>query len=395
MPEFMDKLSRSSLKSKNTNEQKHQAYRWIIANYLTIIFLFSCCQYTNSQSLFKGLENLFIQPKAYIANFTPVRPAIDGNIHDPAWQQASWTDYFVDIEGDKNPLPAMHTRAKMLWNDSCLFVAAEIQDPHVWATLKQRDDIIFHDNDFEIFIDPDNDTHQYFEIEVNALNTIFDLFLTKPYRNGAKAFISYDVTSLQSAVQVNGTLNNSSDKDSGWTVEMAIPFRSVILGNSWKAPEEGTLWRINFSRVQWDTEIVDNKYIKSKSELGKALTEHNWVWSPQGLIDMHYPERWGYLQFTRTFNNDAIFRFPYIEKQKQYLWLIYYRQKKYFSSHRNYAKSLGELDINEAMIKIESKNNEINMEATGHQFTAYIFDQANRWSINDEGLIQKVKQVPQ
>ena len=25
--------------------------------------------------------------------------------------------------------------------------------------------------------------------------------------------------------------------------------------------------------------------------------EDNWVWSPQGLVDMHVPERWGVVQF--------------------------------------------------------------------------------------------------
>ncbi|CEN48597.1 hypothetical protein CCAN2_1920045 [Capnocytophaga canimorsus] len=50
------------------------------------------------------------------------------------------------------------------------------------ATLKERDTVIFHNNDFEIFLDPDNDSHNYYEFEINALNTVWDLFLTKPYR---------------------------------------------------------------------------------------------------------------------------------------------------------------------------------------------------------------------
>ena len=49
-------------------------------------------------------------------------------------------------------------------------------------------------------------------------------------------------------------------------------------------PQNGTEWRINFSRVEWTP--------------GKPR-EDNWVWSPQGLIDMHVPEHWGYLHFTR------------------------------------------------------------------------------------------------
>ena len=46
----------------------------------------------------------------------------------------------------------------------------------------QHDAVIFHNNDFEVFIDPDGDTHNYYELEINALNTVWDLFITKPYR---------------------------------------------------------------------------------------------------------------------------------------------------------------------------------------------------------------------
>ena len=73
----------------------------------------------------------------------------------------------LDIEGDAKPEPRYRTRAKMLWDDAFLYVAAELEEPHVWATLRQRDTVIFMDNDFEIFIDPDGDTYAYYEIEVN------------------------------------------------------------------------------------------------------------------------------------------------------------------------------------------------------------------------------------
>ena len=72
----------------------------------------------------------------------------------------------------------------MLWDDTYLYVGALLEEPHVWATLTQHDSVIFHDNDFEVFIDPDGDNHEYCEIEINALNTEWDLFLNKPYRDG-------------------------------------------------------------------------------------------------------------------------------------------------------------------------------------------------------------------
>ena len=50
-----------------------------------------------------------------------------------------------------------------------------LEDPHVWGTLTEKNSFIFNDPDFEIFIDPDGDNHDYYEFEINALGTIWEL----------------------------------------------------------------------------------------------------------------------------------------------------------------------------------------------------------------------------
>ena len=370
-------------------KKRYELYSKIILLALLSYFPFDSI----SQISFAGFEHLFVPPKTYIAPYAKHALNVDGDISDKAWQAATWTDSFMDIEGDKKPQPKYRTRAKMLWNDSCLFVAVELQEPHIWANLKQHDNIVYYDNDFEVFIDPTNDAHQYFEIEVNALNTILDLFMPKPYRNGGVAMLSYNATGLLSAVKVHGTLNHPNDKDSCWVIEMAIPFRSIYLGNKWSPPVNGALWRINFSRVQWETEIAEGKYIKRKDASGKILPEHNWVWSPQGVINMHYPERWGYLQFTTDTIRSATFILPQFEKRKQYLWLLYYKQKAYFSKHRKYAASLKDLKITTSDLQVNGDKNVLTMEATTRQFTIYITDNTNTLSINDEGFVQTLKKI--
>ena len=40
---------------------------------------------------------------------------------------------------------------------------------------------IFHDNDFEVFVNADGTTHNYKEYEMNSLNQTWDLALNKPY----------------------------------------------------------------------------------------------------------------------------------------------------------------------------------------------------------------------
>jgi hypothetical protein len=180
----------------------------------------------------------------------------------------------------------------MLWDDRYLYIAADLEEPHVWATLTTHDSVIFHDNDFEVFLNPTGDTLNYFEFEMNALNTGWDLFLPKPYKKGGRADNSWEIPGLQTAVAVDGTLNDPRDRDRGWTLEIAMPWSAFTARSARGRPKPGDEWRINFSRVEWQVDIVDGKYRKRP-----GLKEDNWVWSPQGLIDMHVPERWGYLRF--------------------------------------------------------------------------------------------------
>src|SRR5579872_6211653 len=106
-----------------------------------------------------------VAQKHYVCSYTSRPPVIDGAGDEVAWQQAAWTEDFLDIEGDLRPVPALRTRAKMLWDSVNLYIYAEMEEPDLWATLRQHDTIVYHDNDFEVFIDPDGDRENYFELE--------------------------------------------------------------------------------------------------------------------------------------------------------------------------------------------------------------------------------------
>lgn len=235
-----------------------------------------------------------VQPRHYLCHraVSPVR--IDGKLDDPAWAAAPWTEVFIDIQGEQLPTPRFRTRAKLLWDDNYLYVAADIQESDLRATLTEHDSVIFHDNDFEVFLNPSGDGRNYFEFEINALNTSWDLFLPKPYREGGKADNSWDIPGLKSAVALEGTLNNPTDRDRGWTVEIAFPWKAFGSRAPVERPAAGETWRVNFSRVEWEFNVVDGKY-----QNRPGVREANWVWSPQGEINMHIPSRWGYVQFVR------------------------------------------------------------------------------------------------
>ncbi|TRZ44508.1 carbohydrate-binding family 9-like protein [Robertkochia solimangrovi] len=253
--------------------------------------------------LFMGTLQLCAQqmPEVYIAPKLSVPVEIDGEA-EHLWDAIPFTKDFTDIEGDK--VPRYQTRMKMAWDDQYLYFYAELQEPHVWGTLHQRDTIIFYNNDFEIFIDPDGDTHNYMEFEMNALNTVWDLWLVKPYRAGGPIIDNWDIKGLKTAVSVQGTINDPGDVDKGWTLEVAMPWSALLESDPTGKIPVDRFYRINFSRVNWDHEIDGKKYSRKKDENGKYLREYNWVWSPQGVINMHEPEHWGYVYFSENPEND-------------------------------------------------------------------------------------------
>jgi len=279
-------------------------------------------------------------PRNYIAYHTDEAIDIDGKATEISWSKVPWTDDFIDIEGVK--IPTYRTRMKMMWDDAYFYFYAELEEPHIWGDITKRDAVIFYNNDFEIFIDPDGDTHNYYEFEINALNTIWDLFLSKPYRDHGLVLNNWDYKGIKTAVHIDGTLNDPSDKDDKWTVEIAIPWKSIneTYDDKIIAPR-GKTWRVDFSRVNWDFELVNGKYQRKKDKFGKYLPEYNWVWSPQGVINMHEPEHWGFVKFSeKNVGEKDVFKYDPDIKIKLKLYEIYRKMRANYSASNKWNKSL-------------------------------------------------------
>ena len=220
---------------------------------------------------------------------------IDGRLDDEAWGTAPWTDAFVDIQGDADPAPRFADPCPHALGRRIISTSAPCSKSRMsGARLTQHDSIIFHDNDFEIFIDPDGDNHEYYEIEINALNTEWDLFLKKPYRDGGPAVNEWEIPGLKTAVQISGTLNDPRDTDTSWSVELAIPWKSLAEHAHRPAPPQRRRPVAN----QLLAGRVAARNLGGKYRKIPNTPEDNWVWSPQGKVDMHRPERWGYVQFS-------------------------------------------------------------------------------------------------
>ena len=312
-----------------------------IALVLTIVQMFPKTASAQVLAADRWANMYSIVPRGYVCYRAEKPIVIDGRIDDPSWRYAPWTEYFIDIEGDVKPRPRFRTQAKMLWDDTYFYVIADMQEPHVWGTLTYHDAIIYNDNDFEIFMDPNSDNCEYYEMEINALNAEWDLFLRHTDHDKYPDASDWEIPGLKTAVHVNGTLNDFTDIDRGWSVEFAIPW--AVLGEyAHKAapPKDGDQWRLNFSRVEWRHELIDGFYRRVK-----GWREDNWVWSPQGVINMHSPEKWGYVQFTTGKPGTVQYRPDPTEPSRMLLNGIYWAQEDNKRIHGRFTGSIEDLAV--------------------------------------------------
>jgi len=264
---------------------------------------------------------IFPWPEEQVAHYTAYRVdeqlMIDGRLDEVSWRRVPRSPRFVDLISGR---PTIHdTRAAVLWDDTYLYVGFWIEEPHVTATLTERDALIYTNNDVEVFIAGQD---AYYEFEINALGTIYEVFFIweEAYERGGYqqvaefqrdhpqvqpfngvgftnhprgpriGFWNWDFPGLKSGVYVDGTLNDDSDRDRGWTVELAFPWA----GMRWLAhaderalpPRDGDTWRMDFSRF--------NQY----REAPPANDSSGWAWSAHGVWDSHIPERFPYIHFS-------------------------------------------------------------------------------------------------
>lgn len=318
------------------------------------------------------MPSLRQQPRSYVCRRTLTEPAVDGRLDEAVWGHAPWSELFVDIEGDTKPAPLFETRMRMLWDDEALYIGARLLEPHIWGTLTEHDAVIYHDNDFEVFLDPSGCGHHYVELEVNPLNTTWDLLLTHPYRSGGMPISGWEFEGLRTAVWIDGTLNDPSDVDRAWQVEIAIPWRSLRdVAMVSCPPTDGDQWRINFSRVEWQHSIVEGAYTKIPE-----TPEYNWVWSPQYAIDMHRPEWWGILEFTERAIDPPKAR-PLLDWENRVaLMAVWEAEQRHLEEHGRYSENQGALGL---------ELDGLTIEATSSMFEARIgacrVDHMLRWTV--------------
>ncbi|GHU09663.1 hypothetical protein FACS1894151_07890 [Spirochaetia bacterium] len=256
----------------------------------------------------------------YICRYTGAPIVIDGNLNKDVWQAAQKSRRFVDMVSGE---PAFFdTKMAALWDNTNLYVGFWLEESAVRATKTERDSYVWFDNDVEIFLDGDD---CYYELEINAFNTVYEVFFVYQdalkkgsrfdvpqfdlyehdidvlcgFQDGSRvgksprgkrwAFMDWDFPGLQTAVQVQGKINESAHVDSGWTVEIALPWKgfAALLPNRKFPPTDKDSIRGNFFRFE------------ALRYHGKTVTESpGWALGEHGVYDSHLPEKFPRIVFS-------------------------------------------------------------------------------------------------
>lgn len=181
-------------------------------------------------------------PVEYVARRAVEAPVIDGLPDDAPWRKATWSEPFrlSNVPGR----PRQRTRAKLLWDDAHLYVAFAVEDDDIRTPFTRHDEPLYRSEVVEIFIDAEGRGGAYDEIQLSPANVLFDARFTGRRKGMDLSWSS----NARHAVKLDGTLNDASDVDRGWTAELAIPFSSLSEVPH-LPPRPGDRWRFNLYRL--------------------------------------------------------------------------------------------------------------------------------------------------
>ena len=171
--------------------------------------------------------------------------AIDGRLNEDAWKAAQAVTF--TFPWDRQTGAKQKTTARLLWDDTYLYIAYECEDTDITAHYRKRDDPTYRDDAVEAFINPrPSQTDVYFGFEMNAAAVMYDYI----YFQSKYLLKRLNLEGMLLATDIRGTLNASGDHDQGWSLELAIPFAEFEGVAQTLPPQPGESWAINLNR--WD-----------------------------------------------------------------------------------------------------------------------------------------------
>ncbi|MDC0584740.1 carbohydrate-binding family 9-like protein [Bacteroidales bacterium] len=226
-----------------------------------------------------GKEKQINVPKAS-SNIT-----VDGKLDEKCWQKSPVHTFNHFYNVDK-PTDKQTATFRMLWDDVNLYLFYQCNDQYITAREKVWDGAPYLDDCAEIFILPTTDKiNMHFGYELNLYKVANDfVFLNDFYKNERIAVKAYN-PDYEVAVTIDGTLNDNSDKDKGWTMEMAIPIKAFYTAGQLTPFSEGAVWR--FIAVRQD---------RNDAEGERRSTSTNFPIHPK-KVDVHDPKYFGLMKF--------------------------------------------------------------------------------------------------
>ena len=182
---------------------------------------------------------------------------IDGKLDDAAWSTVERAGNFVERHPGDNTVPPVKTEVLVTYDSDKLYVAfACYDDPAlIRATMSQRDQY-GGDDEVIVTLDTYGDAAWAYEFQVNPYGIQKDLLWTKTFGENQ----GFDVI-WESAAHIN---------DSGYTVEIAIPFASLRFPN-----RDVQSWRMDFQRGH------------------PRESDRLYSWSPNTHDEQCWPCQWG------------------------------------------------------------------------------------------------------
>lgn len=212
---------------------------------------------------------------------------IDGKMDDKAWgkTEARSLDHFyrVDTPNDQQKMVF-----RMLWDETHLYVFFQAEDKFITARETKRDGQPYFDDCAELFLIPvpdSLDTHIGFELNLYKAANDFVFFndFTPGNSIAMKSFNpDYDVE-----VSIDGTVNNNSDIDKGWTMEMAIPLATFGGLETLSPVQKGNRWA--FLAVRQDRNDAEGNRRSTSTLFPIYDIDKN----------VHQPNRFGLMEFVK------------------------------------------------------------------------------------------------
>jgi hypothetical protein len=219
--------------------------------------------------LARGTETESDVPRYEIVR-TDQPPRIDGKLDEPCWMAAPRLSRFRFTWYERGAQE--QTLVKLLWDDDNIYLAHICQDAHITARHKNHDDPVPEDDCFEIMLAPDaSRENNYYNIEWNVLGAYVDGHRPAGPKGARQP---WDVQGLRMAGAFAGTLNEDSDHDQHWIVEVAIPLRNFAKAMKHMPPQPGDQCRMNLNRHGGDTNFQYSQWSSGDTLVPAFHTPH-------------------------------------------------------------------------------------------------------------------------